>query len=542
MATIDLEPNSKTNIIFALGVEDNNSRFSQTKLSADNFDLELSKTREYWNNLLNTIQIETPKKEIDLLFNNHLLYQVISSRLWGRTGFFQPGGAYGYRDQLQDILSLFYAAPEMAREHIIMAASRQFSGGGVQHWWHPPENAGVRSLASDTHLWLPYTIIQYIKATNDLSILDEQVPYLAPEKNENRHQGAYFIPEISENNETLKHHLMSSIERSLFLSGRHGLPLMLSGDWNDGLDKIGKDKRGESVWLGMFLKYILEESSSLVETEISKRYLLKAKNLEDIINKTCWDGKWFLRAFWDDGETLGSYKNLEAKIDSIPQSWSVIANFDSKLSRIAVNSANKKLIDRKAQATKLFDPPFNKTPKDPGYIILYPPGVRENGGAYSHAAIWLAMANARIGNHKTSLEILDYINPVLKTQTPEGVRTYRGEPYAIAADIYTQPPFSGMAGWTWYTGSASLYYKAILEEILGVEIRGDKIHLNPRVPKDWQKFKVNITLNKASYEIIYNNKLQKKFTKTEIIIDGKKISNSYFPIEPGDHTVELNAK
>ncbi|MBW6431782.1 hypothetical protein K0A96_01185, partial [Patescibacteria group bacterium] len=503
---IRIPPGKTKSIIFFMTVDD---KASSQKITPEYFDKELLTVKRYWSDINSVIEISTPNVELDLLFNHQLLYQIITSRFWGRTGFYQPGGAYGYRDQLQDVIALSWSRPEIAKEHILRAASRQFFGGGVQHWWHPPNNAGVRSLSSDAHLWLVYATVKYLKITGDYSILDEKVPYLLSSKIEH-HSAAYYSPESSKDLYSLYEHCVAALNRTIYLFGQHNLPLILSGDWNDSMDQIGRDKRGESVWLAMFLVYLSSEFAPLAAKKEGKDkkgyYQDLASKLKKRLETECWDGEWYLRAYWDSGEKLGSRENDECQIDSLPQSWAAISGLDELKTRTAVNSANKILIDKTHKTVKLFDPPFEKTKYDPGYILLYPPGVRENGGAYTHAAAWLAKANAIIGQGTEAMQIVDYLNPLKRTITDAEVEKYKGEPYVVAADIYTSSPHAGMAGWTWYTGSASVLYTAILENVLGCKLRGDKLFINPSVPKKWREYSVKIKYKKTFYLIKFSNK------------------------------------
>lgn len=536
---IRIPPGKTKSIIFFMAVD---HKASSQKVTSEYFDKELLAVKRYWNEINSAIEISTPNTELDLLFNQQLLYQVITSRFWGRTGFYQPGGAYGYRDQLQDVIALSWSKPEIAKEHILRAASRQFFGGGVQHWWHPPIDAGVRSLSSDAHLWLVYATVKYAKITGDVSILDEKVPFLLSSKTEH-HSGAYYSPESSKELYSLYDHCVAALNRTIYLFGQHDLPLILSGDWNDSMDQVGRDKRGESVWLAMFLAYLSTEFAPLAGKkegqDREKYYQELSTKLKKKLDDECWDGEWYLRAYWDSGEKLGSKENDECRIDSLPQSWAAISGLDDEKARTSINSANRLLIDKNHKTVKLFDPPFENTKYDPGYILLYPPGVRENGGAYTHAAAWLAKANAIIGQGTEAMQIVDYLNPFKRTTTDAEVEKYKGEPYVVAADIYTSHPHAGMAGWTWYTGSASVLYTAVLENILGVKLRGDRLYLNPSVPKNWREYSVKFRYKKSSYLIKFSNKNLKTFKTCKL--DQELLRDDFIKLKDDgrDHAIDF---
>jgi cellobiose phosphorylase len=540
-SSVRILPGRTKSLIFTFGVTEKSSS-CKTHHTREDFERELEKQKSYWQQTNSKISIETPDEELNILFNQRLLYQILTCRLWGRTGFYQTGGAYGYRDQLQDIIPLSLIEPKIARAHILRAASRQFFSGGVQHWWHPPGNAGVRSHSSDAHLWLVYATLRYVELTGDETIFNEEIPYLLAGSTES-HGFEYFVPESSSETYTLYHHCKTALERTAYLLGSHGLPLMLSGDWNDGLDLVGKDKRGESVWLAMFTAKLARDFLPIAKKEdgvTTYSFLLGlSENLTKRVEASAWDGGWYLRAFWDSGEPLGSRKNKECSIDSLPQSWATIAGLNPRRAEKALAAANSWLIDKNSEAVKLLDPPFDKIKYDPGYIIKYPPGVRENGGAYSHAAGWLAQANALGGKPEVALEILGYLNPFKRTATSEKIRKYQGEPYAMAADVCTAKDKAGQAGWTWYTGSASVVYGVVLESVLGIKVRGDKLFMDPSVPKSWPGFTVTIKHHKSTYVI---NVIRQRHNKTrELSLDGHSVSRDYVPLENDGrlHRVQL---
>lgn len=515
---VRIPPQEKKSVIFFMSACE---PFFLPELTEEYFLNEHKEVKKYWEGLTSKIEVKTPDAEIDALFNKQLLYQLVSSRLWARTGFYQPGGAFGYRDQLQDVTSLCWADPKMAKKHILLAASRQFTSGAVQQWWHPPGNAGVRSDSSDAHLWLVYASLEYIKITGDKRILQEEISFLKTGKTEHRGE-VYYSPESTEETFPLSTHLERALERTIYLVGKNGLPLILDGDWNDSLSGVGRDKRGESVWMAMFLSVLLNDYSELIKPEKEKAkadyYQKKAEELKEKIERFCWDGRWYLRAFWDSGEPLGGKQNKEMKIDSLPQSWAVISGLNKGRAKEAVGSANKILFDKKNKVVRLFTPPFVKTEYDPGYILLYPPGVRENGGAYSHASLWLSKANALIGNSQLALDILNTVNPLKRVNSDLDVQIYQGEPYVVPADIYTHGSYVGLSGWTWYTGSASMFYRVFLEDILGFKKEGTKLSFSPSVPSNWSGYTISYKYKKSIYKIIF-----KKISKNEsqrVLLDG----------------------
>ncbi|MEO6901683.1 MAG: glucoamylase family protein [Bacteroidia bacterium] len=465
----------------------------------------LEKIKRYWNKTINALHVETPDISINLITNGWLTYQTLSSRLWGRSGFYQSGGAFGFRDQLQDVLSLLHAAPKLAREQILLCSSRQFKEGDVQHWWHPPAGRGVRTKCSDDFLWLPFVTSIYIRHTGDVAILEESRPYLEGRQLNEREESYYDLPLQSAKTATLYEHCVQAIKHG-FDYGIHGLPLIGMGDWNDGYDKVGEKGKGESVWLGFFFYDILIRFETIATSQSDIAFVDECKKqaqaLKENIHKSAWDGEWYKRAWFDNGDELGSSKNEECKIDSIAQSWSVISGAgDEKRMVIAMESAYKNLVQKKSKIIQLLEPPFDKSNLNPGYIKGYVPGVRENGGQYTHAAVWLIIAFARLGENKKVWELLNMINPVNHGRTAEEIAIYKVEPYVLAADVYARTPHEGRGGWTWYTGSASWMYQLITESFLGIQQHGDKLHIVPCIPTDWDSFKVDYRYKNTMYKI-----------------------------------------
>ncbi|MGO4333938.1 glucoamylase family protein [Labrys sp. KB_33_2] len=505
--SIELGVGETVEIVWLIGqcssVEDTRELIMRYR-NAD-LDAVLASVTEHWQTLLGSIQVRTPDRTMDLMLNGWLLYQALACRITARSAFYQASGAYGFRDQLQDGMALSFAAPEETRRHLLRAASRQFVEGDVQHWWLPHSGQGVRTRISDDRVWLAFATATYVAASGDAAVLEETVPFLeGPPLGEGEHD-AFFQPSIADEQETLFEHCARGLDQCLELTGEHGLPLMGTGDWNDGMNRIGEGGRGESVWLGWLLVRAIALFAPFADSRDparAARWRAHAASVQAAIERDAWDGEWYRRATFDDGTWLGSKESEECRIDSIAQSWAVLSGAADPARAVqAMAALNKHLIRREDGLALLFTPPFDTTSRDPGYIKGYPPGLRENGGQYSHAAMWAIMAFAKQGHGTAAADLFSLLNPINHARTPEEVERYKVEPYVIAADVYSVPPHVGRGGWTWYTGSAAWMYRAGVESILGIRREGAYLVIDPCIPAAWPGFEATVKIAATQYTI-----------------------------------------
>ncbi|MFL0194789.1 GH36-type glycosyl hydrolase domain-containing protein [Clostridium sp. WILCCON 0269] len=541
---IELNENSETEILILLGQEDSFEEISRVIQKYNNIGScteELEKVQDYWEKLFNVIKVHTPDDAMNIMLNGWLMYQVITCRYWARTAFYQSGGAYGFRDQLQDVMAICYLEPDITRNHIIYSASRQYLEGDVQHWWHPFVESGIRTRFSDDLLWLPYVVAEYIQNTGDYSILEEEAPYLEDDQLKDGEDERYKISNVSKEKGTVYEHCIKAIEKSLKF-GPHNIPLMGSGDWNDGMSTVGNKGQGESIWLGWFLYSILDKFQLICkfkeDNEQSDKYLKLKEFIRENIEKNGWDGSWYRRAYFDDGTPLGSVENEECQIDSISQSWAVISGAAKKSrAREAVDALERNLIREDKGLILLLTPAFDKSSLEPGYIKGYIPGVRENGGQYTHAAIWSVLALAKMCHNDRAYKAFSMINPINHTKTYLNCEIYKVEPYVMSADVYAIDSHVGRGGWSWYTGAAGWMYTTGIDTILGMKFKGEAgFTISPCIPDRWEEYSIKYTRDQC----IYNIKVEKHSEKG-VWLDGNKIDNKIVPfLEEGEHEVKVN--
>jgi cyclic beta-1,2-glucan synthetase len=508
---VELRPGARAELQFFLGQAEDKDKVHEllTRYRAADLDQLLSEVTRQWDDILGAVQVTTPDPGMDLLLNRWLLYQTLACRVWARAAFYQLSGAYGFRDQLQDVMALTVSKRAEAREHLLRAAGRQFTEGDVQHWWHPPSGRGIRTRMSDDLLWLPYAVIQFVEATGEMSVLDESVPFLEGAVLAEWQNESYFEPRVSQSRATLFEHCARALDRSLSI-GEHGLPLMGTGDWNDGMNRVGQHGKGESVWLGWFLHTILWEFAKIAdargERKRAETWRIHVSALKAALERAGWDGEWYRRAYYDDGTPLGSATDSECRIDSIAQSWGIISGAAEPGRGVrAMAAVGKQLVRRPDGLVLLLTPPFDHSSHDPGYIKGYVPGIRENGGQYTHAAVWTLIAFAAMGDGDKASEIFRMLNPINRSNSRAGVQRYKVEPYVVAGDIYAEAPHIGRGGWTWYTGSAGWLYRAGMEWILGFRVRGMTLSIDPCIPRNWPGYSMKFRYHSSVYNIRVEN-------------------------------------
>jgi cellobiose phosphorylase len=532
MTEITLGPGQSGEVVFVLGqadAQDQVRRIVRLYTAPGQSSQVLAAVRAMWDRILNTIQVRTPDPAIDLLVNRWLVYQVLACRLWARSAFYQSGGAYGFRDQLQDVMAVVYGAPAETKSQILRSAARQFEEGDVQHWWHPPSGAGVRTRITDDLFFLPLVTHHYVTVTGDAAVLDERVPFLKSPVLRPEQEEDYNVPASGTETATLYEHCVRVLERGYQL-GPHGLPLMGTGDWNDGMNKVGAHGRGESVWNGWFILTVLKAFSELADRRGDAARAMwcreRAESLRAALEAHAWDGRWYRRAYFDDGTPLGSATNDECQIDALPQAWSVISGAGgADRVRQAMASVDERLVDPAGKLIRLFTPPFDQGPLEPGYIKGYVPGIRENGGQYTHGVTWVVLAAALQGRGDRAVELWNLLNPVNHARTPAEVAHYKVEPYVVCADVYGAPPHTGRGGWTWYTGAAGWLYRVAVEAILGVRVRGDSLQIEPCIPTGWPGYEVTYRFGSTTYHVRVDNSAGAGRGVRSVTADGEPVKS-----------------
>ncbi|HXK20160.1 MAG TPA: protein ndvB, partial [Polyangiaceae bacterium] len=533
--TVDLEPGGSAELCIALGI--GKSEAEARELAArfvqpEELERAYEALGPTWDGLC-AITARTPDPSFDLMVNRWLVYQAVGARLWARSGFYQSSGAYGFRDQLQDVLALVHARPDLVREHLLRAAARQFVEGDVQHWWHPETGDGVRTHCSDDLLFLPYAVAAYVRATGDTAVLDESLPFLVERPLKTDEDDLFSVPRHGTQTASLYQHCLRALERGS-TAGAHGLPKIGGGDWNDGMNRVGRAGKGESIWLGWFLIRTLKDFAPLAKARgdatRADAFRNQAHGLLRAIEAEGWDGAWYRRAYYDDGTPLGSHESQDCRIDAIAQSWSVIAGGDPARARRAVESSLAELLVEDERLMRLLDPPFSHEDHDPGYIRSYPAGVRENGGQYTHGVLWTVQALCMLGEGERAHQLFSHLNPIHHATDPGAVKRYRVEPYVLAADVYASTEHAGRGGWTWYTGSAAWMYRIAIENMLGLQRRGDSLELQPCIPPSWGELEVTYRYGKSELQLSFENPRRVSSGIERIELDGRELPDTALPL------------
>jgi cyclic beta-1,2-glucan synthetase len=543
---IDLPANGSETIYFLIGQGTNRAatiELIQEYRNEAQIEATWQAVQHHWDAILGTVAVATPDPAMDLLLNRWLLYQALACRIWGRSALYQSSGAYGFRDQLQDAMSLIHARPDLTRAQILRAAHHQFEAGDVLHWWHPPAGRGVRTRITDDLAWLPYVTANYVAATGDSSILEEQVPFRRGDPLREGEEERYAQYELTNSTHTLYEHCRRALDRAV-TAGRHGIPLMGGGDWNDGMNRVGIEGEGESIWLGWFLHAALTDFAHLCDARddanLATHLREQAASISRAIEEQGWDGGWYRRAYFDDGTPLGSQENDECRIDAIAQSWAVISGAaQPDRARQAMEAVRAQLIKRDERLLLLFTPPFDKTTHDPGYIKGYLPGIRENGGQYTHAALWTIWAFAELGDGDEAEALFRLINPIYRAASTAQADIYKVEPYVIAADVYGVAPHQGRGGWTWYTGSSGWMYRLGIEAILGLRRAGDKLTVDPCIPQSWSHYSLTYRYQETVYTIRVENPQGVARGLQSVTVDGQSSADCTIPLrnDGGQHSV-----